>query len=172
MLMRQTVSKYVNIRKRILCFERLKNLKQYVQCGPNFIFNIICIFIYIVLYCIDQVQFDYQIHKPENTGFNMIEFVFHLKEVQRQIVQGWYKNCHQGPKFPSTYHLWGHSPCSGFQGGCWSQPLHMFFKHAVLGREKKSVFPPCKGDFLPVPSTTFASTLIVWCWLPCCKRGC
>lgn len=89
-----------------------KTLKQYVQCGPNFILTLY-VYLYIQ-YCIAliRVQFDYQIHKPENTGFNMIEFVFHLKEVQRQIVQGWYKNCHQGPKFPSTYHLWGHSPCS------------------------------------------------------------
>lgn len=89
-----------------------KTLKQYVQCGPNFILTLY-VYLYIQ-YCIAlvRVQFDYQIYKRENTGFNMIEFVFHLKEVQRQIVQGWYKNCHQGPKFLSTYHLWGHSPCS------------------------------------------------------------
>lgn len=106
----------LNIRKRILCFEKDSRKLQYAQCGSNFILTVY-VYLYIQ-FCIAlvRVQFDYQISKPENTGFNMIEFVFHLKEVQKQIVQSWYKNCHQGPKFPSTHHLWGHSPCSWVPG--------------------------------------------------------
>lgn len=105
------------------------------------IFQKQCFYIHIYIqFCIALVRiwFGHQLYKPENIDFNNLEACL-LKKVQRQIVQEWNDNSHQGLKeFPIIF---GEQPLSlGTRVVAEVTPTTSCFKQAVLGREKKKCF--------------------------------